>query len=185
MTDVHGLLDPFDTDPGSGASPASDKWLDEQSPFDNGWGSNAATTFKKADVPATKKQKFERLYDLHNGKGESHRSMDITDSYIKNDLETFMSVLELPAHQRSLVRELFQDLDISSNNFGGSRPYEKILLCLCSLVADKKLSEQPNPSIDDRLFVSDRFRNLMDVTGMSSREHRRIRTSIRQKLEYF
>jgi hypothetical protein len=185
MTEVRGLLDPFDTDPGSGASPASDKWLDEQSPFDNGWGSNAATTFKKADVPDRKKQKFERLYDLHNGKGESHRSMDITESRMKNDLETFMSVCELPEHQREIVRELFQNLDMSSNNFGANRPYEKILLCLCSLVADKKLSEQPEASIDDRLLLTDEFQDLMDVTGMSSRDHRRTRTAIRQKLEYF
>jgi hypothetical protein len=185
MIDARKFLDPFKEYAGSGASPASDEWLDKESPFDNGWGSAAATTFNVDEAPERKKQKFERLYKWQNGKGGHNRKTEILDSHRENDLETFMSVLEMPEGEREVVRELFQNLDISSNNFGGGRPYEKIILALCSLVSDKHLSDRKNPSFDDRLLFTDEYRDLMDVTGMNNREHQQIRASIRGELSYF
>jgi hypothetical protein len=184
MQSAQALIDPFDRSNGNGSRSSSDDWLDEESIFSNEWGSTAATTFKPEDGPATKRDRLERWYDLQNGKGESSRKDTIRASHIQNDAETFMSVLEMPSRQRDTVREILDNLDISSNNFGGQR-YEKIILAICSLVADEALSNQPNPSINDRLFLSDEFRDLMRVNEMSGSEHRQIRVNVRQKSDYF
>jgi hypothetical protein len=191
MASVDGLLDPFDRTGGNGSSSASDDWLDSESIYENEWGSTAATTFDPSgedgqgkQISGEKRERFERLYRLHNGKGEQSRKETIRASYITNDTDTFLSVLEMPSRQRDKVHEIVQQMDISSNNFGG-RPYEKIILCVCSLVSDEALSEQPNPSVRDRLFLTDRFRELMEANDMSSREHRQIRASIREKSSYF
>lgn len=191
MQSVQAALDPFDRSNGNGSSSSSDDWLDGESIFGNEWGSTAATTFKPADtdgqnhpIPQRKRERLERLYDLQNGKGEQSRKDTIRASYIENDAETFMSVLEMPEPQRETVRDILSNLDISSNNFGGRR-YEKIILAVCSLVADEALSSQPNPSVNDRLFLTDEFRDLMEVNKMSSSEHRSLRVSVREKSDYF
>lgn len=191
MQSSASALDPFDRTGGNGSRSASDDWLDKESIYHNEWGSTAATTFNPEDkdgqgkqISRKKRERFQRLYRLHNGRGEPSRKDTIRASYIANDTETFLSVLEMPERQRQKVREIMENTDISSNNFGG-RPYEKIILCACSLVADEKLSEQPTASVEKRLLLTDRFRDLMDAIELSSREHRHIRHSIREKTDYF
>lgn len=181
MQSVHDVVDSLDRSSGNGSSGTGDEWLDEKSIFDNQWGSQAVTTFNPEDSSNT--ERMQRLYELHNGKYHPERSHDLSESYVKNDMETFMSVLEMPSRQRETVREIITKLDISSNNF--SRRYEKIILTVCSLVADEALSNQHDPSLDQRLFFSDEFRDLMDVTKMSSTEHRRIRVRVREESDYF
>lgn len=184
-------LDPFDRSNGNGSRSVSDDWLDETSPFTNEWGSAAATTFNPEDtdakgepIPPDKQRKLKNLYELHNGKGEPSRKGDIRQSYIENDAKTFTSVMEMPEIQRKRVLTILDEINISSNNFGGCR-YEKIILAICSLVADESLSNQPNPSINDRLFLSDDFRDLMDSVQMSSSDLRHIRQRIRQESDQF
>lgn len=192
MQSVYAMVDPFDRGNGNGSRTAGDDWLDTESIFHNEWGSTAATTFNadEADaddkpIPPDKKRRLERQYNLHNGKGEEDRKDTIRSSYVVNDAKLFMSVLELPSPQRDSVLEVLDNLDISSNNFGGTRRYEKIILAICSLISDEFLSNQPNPSIDARIYNSDRFRDLMDVCGMTTSEHRQLRVSVREKSEYF
>lgn len=181
MKSVHGVIDSFDRSAGNGSSGTGDKWVDEMSITSNEWGSNAMTTFNPQD--SSNVDRMKRLYKIHNGKYHPKRSHDVSESYVTNDMETFMSVLELPTRQRETVREIIDNLDISSNNF--SRRYEKIILTVCSLVADEALSNRENPSLDERLFFSDEFRELMDTTEMSSTDHRRIRVRVREESEYF
>lgn len=185
-------FDAFDRARGNGSTDSSTDWLDEQSIYTNEWGSVAATTFNPHEpdangnpLPERKKQRMERWEDFHNGKGRTTRADEINKSHIQNDANTFLSVLELPQPQRDRVLLILDNLDISSNNFGAGRPYEKIILALCSLVADEALTDQPNPSIDDRLFLQDEFRELMDATEMSSSELRRIRAAIRERTDEF
>lgn len=181
MDSVHDVVDSFDRSAGNGSSGTGDKWVDEISIAGNEWGSNAMTTFNPQD--SSNVDRMKRLYKIHNGKYHPKRSHDVTQSYVTNDMETFMSVLEMNSRQRDTVRNIIDTLDISSNNF--SRRYEKIILTVCSLVADEALSNQENPSLDERLFFSDEFRELMDTTGMSSTEHRRIRVRVREESDYF
>jgi hypothetical protein len=184
MQSVHNAVDSFDRSNGNGSSDTGDDWLDTNSIFGNEWGSQAATTFNPSDSARNQQDQMERLYKLNNGKYDSRRSHDVSESYVANDTETFMSVLELPSRQRETVREILDNLDISSNNFG-SRKYEKIILTVCSLVADEALSNRRNPSLDERLFLTDAFRDLMDVNRMSGSEHRKLRVAIREKSDYF
>lgn len=184
-------LDPFDRGNGNGSRSVTDDWLDEQSIYDNEWGSAAATTFNPQDtdaqgnpIPEHKQDKFETLYELHNGKMEKSRKSDIRTSHIQNDAKTFMSVVEMPTSQRERVMLILDELDISSNNFGGRR-YEKIILAICTLVADEALGKQANPSVEDRLFLTDEFRDLMDCTKTSSTDIRKLRRDIRNKSDHF
>lgn len=185
------VFDAFDRKSGNGSRSSTDDWLDEKSIFTNQWGSSAATTFNPTDTDAkgntlssNKQDKFEKLYELHNGKMEKTRKSDIRASHIKNDARAFVSVLEMPEQQRERVMLILNNLDISSNNFGG-RPYEKIILSICTLVSDEALSEQSDPSIEDRLLFTDTFRELMDCTGTSSSDIRKLRRDVRDKSEYF
>lgn len=185
------VTDSFDRSTGNGSRNGTDDWLDAQSIFDNEWGSAAATTFNPQDtdayghrIPKAKQEKFQSLYELHNGKMEKSRKSDIRTSHIENDAKTFMSVLEMPDPQRERAMLILDDLDISSNNFG-SRPYEKIILAICTLVADEALGQQQNPSVEDRLFLRDEFRDLMDCTKTSSTDIRKLRRDIRDKSDHF
>jgi hypothetical protein len=191
MTYVYDLLDPFDRGHGSGASPGRDDWTDEVTIFDNEWGSQAATSFNPHDmdgqdapIPRRQQRLYERLYRLNNGYGEETRRHTINRSRLHNDMETFMSVLEMPDIQRETVRDIVHDYDMSSNASGGTR-YEKLLLSICSLVSDEALSAQENPSVDDRLYKTERFRELMEVNDMTSSDHRRLRNHIREQSDYF
>lgn len=184
MQSALALVDPFDRASGNGSRDASDDWADEVSIFTNEWGSQAATTFNPNEAPRNQMKKFESLYKIQNGKGEANRKTTIRQSHIKNDTETFMDVLEMPAYQRERVTHILDNLDLSSNNFGGTR-YEKIILATCSLVSDEALSNSRDPDVDDRLFLSDQFRKLMDSTEMSSSEHRKLRVAVRKKSDYF
>jgi len=185
------VTDSFDRGNGNGSRNGTDDWLDEQSIFDNEWGSAAATTFNPQDtdayghrIPKQKRDHLQELYELHNGKMEKSRKSDIRTSYIENDAQTFMSVLEMPDPERERVMLILQDLDISSNNFGG-RPYEKIILSICTLVSDEAMGKRPNPSVENRLFLRDEFRDLMDCTKTSSTDIRKLRRDIRKKSDYF
>lgn len=185
------VTDSFARGNGNGSRNGTDDWLDEQSIFDNEWGSAAATTFNPQDtdgqghtIPKHKREKFETLYELHNGKMEKSRKSDIRTSYIENDARTFMSVLEMPEPQRERTMLILDDLDISSNNFGGRR-YEKIILAICTLVADEALGQRPDPSVENRLFLTDEFRDLMDCTKTSSSDIRKLRRDIRNKSDHF
>lgn len=184
MHSVLAFVDPFDRGNGNGSRNARDDWADEVSIFDNEWGSQAATTFNPKEAPLSRMEKFESLYQIQNGKGEANRKTTIRQSHIKNDTETFMDVLEMPTYQRERVTYILDNLDLSSNNFGGKR-YEKIILATCSLVADEALSNSRDPDVDDRLFLSDEFRQLMDSTKMSSSEHRQLRVMVRERSDYF
>lgn len=181
----HDMLNPFDSTSGNGSSSKEESYIDRESIFSNEWGSQAATTFNPNEAPPDKKEHFEELYAQHNGKGERDRSVTITQSHITNDAKTFMSILELPQYQRKRVLNILERMDISSNNFGPGKRYEKIILTICSLVADEELSRRPDASLDDRLFLTDEFSELMETTDMTSAEHNLLRRKIRQQSEYF
>lgn len=177
-------FDAFDRSGGSGSRNSEEDWLDENTTASENQWSTAATTFYISDAPRNKQDFFEALYEKNNGWGESDRRGSIRRSHIVNDAETFASILELPDHQQKRVKNIAQNIDLSSNRFGG-KPYEKILLAICSLVADDNLSDRPNPSVDDRIVLTDEFRSLMDANSLGSREHNRIRQLLREKTEYF
>ena len=193
---LFGLHDQLNRSDGSGASSEKDALVDDASIFTNEWGSAAATTFNPQDTDASgndisnhKQRQFEDLYALHNGRYEQSRKGDIRESHIINDLNTFCNVLELPQHQRDDVQHVLESIGVASTEFGG-RKYEKIILALCSLVADKALSERytVDTNIDiqaKRLSNTDEFVELMDTVGMTPTELREIREQIRQRSTYF
>jgi len=184
MKYFHDVIDPFDRTFGTGSREEVDDMIDENSIFENPWGSTAETSFNPEESSEHNKKRMKRLEDRQNGKGEPDRKHTINQSHMKEDMETFMSVLELAPRERDTVRHIMENLDISSQNFGGVK-YEKIILTVCSLVSDQFLSEQPDPDLDNRLFLSDIFKELMDVNNMTRSDHRKLRASVREKSDYF
>jgi len=196
QTSQQEKMDHLDRTTGNGSASAEDDLVETVSIFHNEWGSSAATTFNPTDrdasgnfIPRDTQKRFKELYKLQNGKMERSRKQDIRDSYVANDAATFLSVLNFPAPDRKRVQKILSDLDISANNFGGRR-YEKIILAICSLVSDEELSKRYSVDTtvqisDKRITATDEFNELMEVTGMSETEHRRIREQVRQKSEYF
>lgn len=191
ISNIGTVLDNFDRSRGSGSRNATEDWLDDKTIYDNEWGSTANTTFRPFDedgngnsIPSYKQRHMKRLYERQNGKGDTSRKETIRQSYIENDLEIFMSVLEMSEYEKDDVRYIFEEIGVDSNTFG-SWKYEKILLTICSLVADKYLSNQKNASIESRLFMTDRYKELMNAVHMSSTDHRKLRVSIREKSDYF
>jgi hypothetical protein len=189
MSSVH-MFDPFDRSNGNGSRSAEEDWLDENSTASENQWSTAETTFYYWEASASQQEKFESLYNAHHGKGEGDRRSTIRRSHIVNDAETFVNVLELPRPQAERVVNIAKDLDFSSNRFGG-KPYEKILLAVCSLVSDQALSQRLNhQNIDSsleaqRIVLDETFRDLMEVNDLGSREHNRIREMLREKTDRF
>lgn len=185
MDTILSLFDPFDRGSGSGSSTSEYDKIDTGEVYEMNWGSQAATDFNPDEVRTSykRKEKFKKLEKINHGRGEQSRKGTIRTSHITNDLETFMSVLELPPRQRDIVREIVEEVGVDSNTFGGT-PYEKILLTVCSLVSDEALSNNGG-RFNDRLLLSDKFRELMRVTGMSSKDHRQLRVKIRDKSAHF
>jgi hypothetical protein len=184
------MLDRFDRSNGNGSRSAEEDWLDENTTASENQWSTASTTFYYWEAGPEKKDKFQDLYDAHHGKGESDRRSTIRRSQIVGDAETFSSILEMPEPERKRVVQIARDLNFSSNRFGG-KPYEKILLAVCSLVFDQALSRNIDQnSVDDslanrRLILDDRFRDLMEANNLGSNEHSRIRQMLREKTNVF
>lgn len=184
------VFDPFDRSNGNGSRSAEEDWLDENTTASENQWSTAETTFYYWEASAEQRDRFESLYKAHHGKGESDRRSTIRRSHIVNDADTFANILELPETQCERVVNIAQDLDFSSTRFGG-KPYEKILLAVCSLVSDQALSQQLNKrnsnsnGANRRIVLSDSFRDLMNANNLGSREHNRIRQMLREKTDKF
>jgi hypothetical protein len=193
---AHTAHDRLERSAGNGATSEKDALVDGASIFTNEWGSAAATTFDPQDTDASgndisnhKQRQFEDLYALHNGRYEQSRKGDIRSSHIHNDLNTFCSVLELEQAKRDDVEHVVNNIGVASTEFGG-RKYEKIILAICSLVVDKRLSEQHSVHTDidvqaRRLTNRADFTELMDTVGMTPTELREIRTQIRKRSQFF
>lgn len=182
-------FDAFDRSNGNGSRSAEEDWLDENSTAAENQWSTAETTFYYWEAAANKRERFEDLYDAHHGKGEGNRRSTIRRSHIVNDAETFVNLLELPEPQSQRIVEIAKRLDFSSTRFGG-KPYEKILLAVCSLVSDEALSDRLDKTnnsgaIERRIVLQDTFKELMEVNSLGSREHNRIRQMLREKTEEF
>lgn len=182
--------DPFDRSNGNGSRSAEEDWLDEHTTAaENEW-STAETTFYYWEAGDGQNQRYKDLYDTHHGKGEDDRRSTIRRSYIMKDASTFCNILELSQPEADRVVEIAENLNFSSNRFGG-KPYEKILLAVCSLVSDRALSQRIDKNCIDssaanrRIILTDEFRDLMDANNLGSREHSRIRQMLREKTEMF
>lgn len=184
MTYIH--IDALDRTDGNGSRSREEDWLDANTTASEHQWSTAETTFYMSDVPAHKREQFSNLYDWHHGKGESDRSSTLPRMKMVADTETFCAVLELPEPLRERILHIMQDIDISSNNFGG-KSYEKIILAVISLVHDEHLSSRPPGEVDfqQRLIFDGDFRELMESNSIGSKELRGVREQIRSKTSYF
>jgi len=179
-------IDAFERSIGNGSRTREEDWLDQNTTAAENQWSSASTTFYINDAPSNRETKFKDLYAKHHGKGDSNRSTELTHMRMSADAEVFCSILELREQVKEKVEHILQNIDISSQKFGG-KSYEKLILAVITLSHDEYLSSQP-PSVvshKNRLIFDEQFRELMEANSLGSKELRRVREQIRTKTEFF
>ncbi|AGM11332.1 hypothetical protein M199_gp002 [Halogranum tailed virus 1] len=187
--DIH--FDSLDREEGNGSRNNEEDWMDGNSRIqDNKW-TTSRTTFWPTDVDGQgkklsdkKRRKFKELRKKHDrfaGEDENYnRKTTIRYGHIMNDVYTFCNICDLPKYQTEAVASIIKDSDISSNNYGGKN-YEKIVLAVMSLIVDRDIDDTDN--LDQRLILQDEFRDLMDNNKMGSKELRKVRQMVRERVD--
>jgi hypothetical protein len=177
-TDVS--FDAADRNSGNGSRSADEDWLDENSRIDDNKWTTSQTTF----WPDDDDKKFSRLREVHDrfaGEDEEYnRKTSIRYGHIMNDVYTFANICELQQYQSKAVASIIKDTDISSNNYGG-KSYETIILAVMSLIVDRDIENVDE--YNNRLILQDSFRSLMDSVGVGSKDIRKTRQMVRERVD--
>lgn len=190
MSYIHRALD---SDEGTGSRSNQEDWLDANTRIqDNKWSSSQTTFWptgvdgKGKKLSQEQQKRFKELRKKHDrfaGEGEQYnRKTTIRYGHIMNDVFSFCNHCELPEHQTIAVANIIKNTDISSNNYGGKN-YEKIILGVMSLVVDRDIDT--TDEFDDRLFLDEDFRELMEQNDLGSRELRKMRQMIRERVDVY
>lgn len=165
---------------GDGASEWSDEEFDTKSLYRDREGSHARTTFFHWDSSLPKsadRDKWRRLAEWNHGKGEDDQTPRKWHAGKVNDAELFCDHLNFTQEMTEKVVEITKDMDFDQF---GKFSTEQVMASLCSLVSDENTTD-----FEDRIVVKDEFKELMDVTGLGSKENRKIRQAIRERTDYY
>jgi len=167
--------DLIDRGAGNGSRNGQEDWIDENTTSGENRFSISQTTFYPDDAPPHLQQRYERLKQWHDDKWSSNRKHDMKQAMILVDAETFCSILDFSQHETERVKHIVEESDMSSNNFGG-KPYEKVLLAICTLVSDENTE-----NFDQRVIYHDKFTDLLEHIQMTRGEHKRLRQAVRER----
>ena len=196
MSLSYNEFDDFHRRSGDGSSDSVDDLIEESSIYTTRWGSTASTRFNPNDtdahgqpIPDDRRERLERLLDLHTGKGEQSRKQDIRHSHMINDAKTFMSTINMPSSLEKRVLSIIESIDMSADTFG-IYPYETVILAVCTLVYDEFLSdtysiENGETVLEKRLQHRESFQELMDVCDVSHRDLQQVRNIVRTRTDAF
>ena len=165
----------LDRSSGNGSRKYTEDWLDENTTAKEDRFAKGRTTFRPDDAPSHLQRKYEWLRDRHNGKWAKDRDRQLKKAMIRVDAEAFCDVLNLSSVESQEVQEIIEDSDMSSNNYGG-KPYEKVVVAICSLVSDKYTDD-----FDNRIVNTERFGEILEHVDMSRGEHKRLRQAVRER----
>ena len=168
----------LDRGSGNGSRSGQEDWIDENTTAKKNRWSQSQTTFYPDDAPPQLQQRYKRLKEWHDDKWSSNRKHDIKQAMILADAETFCDVLDLNGYETDRVMHVVEESDISSNNFGG-KPYEKILVAICTLVSDEQTD-----NFDERVIYHKNFQDLLAHVNMDRGEHKRLRQSVRERTAF-
>lgn len=161
---------------GSGSETAG--LLDETNVRSHDERSLARTWISIEDVPPDRRDKWRRIInEWHDGQSDPDKGSANWRAGKLNDARLFASHLGLSEPERDKVVEMADEIDFTKF---GSFKTEQVLVACCSLVRDENTEEYGN-----RIILQDEFRELMDVTGLGSSQHRKIRQAIRERTDYF
>lgn len=177
---------------GDGAGGHQEAYIDENSIQDNDGRSDTVTGFDSSRPmdangrpvynPTVRRngrtyQWWEYLNQLNDGVQDSNRASANWKAGKINDAELFCDHLGFNRDQTEDVVRMAEEMDF--RRFGKFTTGQILVSC-CSLVADADTEV-----FEDRIIVTDSFKELMEVTNLGSREHRKIRKGIRQRTEFF
>lgn len=169
---------------GDSVSDTQAAFIDSETPRGGDGRGNHSTGLAPKDAEAEfiyrqgeKFNKWEWLRQLNEGVGDPERASTNWTAGKVNDAEMFCDELGFGEEKTEKIVEMVTTID--GSDFG-SYTTEQITLGCCSLVADADTD-----TYEDRIILQDEFKELMDVVGLGSREHSRIRQTIRSKSEFF
>lgn len=174
--------DGIDRSVGNGSRSVQQDWIDENTTASpNDW-STAQTTFYYNEAPAETQQKYRRLQQWNDGKGEQDRKSTQFSTMVELDIRAFSNVSELTNYQMKRVIYIIENTDISIHNFG-PKSYEKLILAVISLVVDDHIMTED--AIENRAIYRDGFKELMENCGLDSHELQSTRQLVREKTDFF
>lgn len=173
------------TEAGDGSNGTEEAYIDSNSIIQNDGRSKCVTGFDPRDVShkttvvrqGETYRKWEWLNQLNDGVQENDRASANWHAGKINDAKLFCDHLNFSPELTEEVVEMAKTIDFSEF---GQYTVCAVLVGCCSLVADSHTD-----TIEDRIIVRDEFKELMEVTGIGSREHNKIRQGIRERTEYF
>lgn len=177
---------------GDGASGHQESYIDQHTPQENDGRSKTVTGFDSSNPvdasgrPVNNPQvrrngrtyrKWDYLNQLNDGVQDKDRAAANWEAGKINDAKLFAGHLEFNREQTELLIEM--STTINFDEFG-QYDTSQVLVGCCSLVADRATD-----NFEDRIVVTDEFKELMEVANLGSREHRKIRQGIRDRTEFF
>lgn len=168
-----------------GGNGEQERYIDKTSPQENDGRSETVTGFDPRDAPSGERvyregqwmDKWEWFNQLNDGVQDKERGKQNWRAGKRNDAKLIADHLSLAPSERDKLVRMAEEIDF--NNFG-SHTTEQVLVGCASLVSDENTTVYEN-----RIILQDEFRELMEVLGMGSKEHRQIRQSIRDRTDFF
>lgn len=163
---------------GDGAADEIHALMDENNIRQEDGRSLAQTWIRLDDVPPEKRNKWERIINnYHDGQTDPEKGKQNWAAAKVNDAKLFADHLDFKKHERDKLVQMAGHIDFT--NFG-SYSTEQVLVGCCSLIRDENTDQYEN-----RIILQDEFKELMEVAGIGSKQHRKIRKAIRERTDYF
>lgn len=163
--------------PGDGTSSEVEEMIDRNEPNAENGSSMMHTKFHHWEAPSDKEGKWKNLWKLADGQRDSDKSSQNWQAGKVNDAKLFADQLHFTeAEEKKLVRMAKQ---IDFTKFG-SFSTDQVLVAAASLIRDENTQFYEN-----RIILQDEFKELMQVTDLGSKQHRKIRQAIRERTDFF
>jgi len=162
--------------PGDGAASEIAEMIDETQPDAENGSSMMHTKFNHWEAPSDE-GKWRNLWKLADGQRNSDKSSKNWHAGKMNDAELFAGQLNFAEHERRKLKRMATTIDFTKF---GSFSTEQVMVASASLIRDENTSKYEN-----RIILQDEFKELMEVTGLGSKQLRKIRQAIRERTDFF
>jgi hypothetical protein len=163
---------------GDGAHDQTQALLDETNIRHEDGRSLAQTWISLNDVPAEKRDRWRRIINnYHDGQTDPEKGKQNWQAGKVNDAKLFAGHLSLSASETAKLVEMARHIDFTKF---GSFSNDQVLVAAASLISDENTSKYEN-----RIILTDEYKELMEVVDLGSTQRRTIRQAIRERTDFF
>jgi hypothetical protein len=163
--------------PGDGTSSEIAEMIDESQPDAENGSSMMHTKFNHWEAPSSQEGKWRNLWQLADGQRNSDKSSQNWAAGKQNDAKLFADQLNFAEHERTKLKKMAREVDFTKF---GSFSTDQVLVASASLIRDENTTKYEN-----RIILQDEFKELMEVTGVGSKQLRKMRQAIRERTNFF